>query len=287
MADGAEQPLHRGEHVRLGAALPDLADEGAAGRQHLAGEPERRLQQRHDPQVVGAGVSGRGWRHVAEHDIGLARERVADQRRRRLVEEVGAQHLRPRDGPHFQQVEREHAAAAGLPGANAFDRDLSPSPRRGAQIDDARARPQQPEAVVQLDQLERGARTKAAALGFRDVGIGELPLQPAAGGRRPLPAALQPATARPPGKSSPAEAGQCRAQARGAHDRRRRPMPMPPRRRSGRLVRHTHAQPAPPFPPRSPSCPVSRFTTEPAPRRNFPLAPEGSTPGASPGDHVT
>ncbi len=98
---------------------------------------------------------------------------------------------------HF--LVREHATAAGLSGAHAFDRDLGPAAWRGAEIDDARARPQQPEPIVQLDQLEGGARTETAALRFRDIGIGELPLQPTAGGCRALLAVLQPAAARAPG----------------------------------------------------------------------------------------
>ena len=49
-------------------------------------------------------------------------------------------------------------------------RDLRPAAGRGAEIDDALARREQPVAVVELDQLEGRAGAIAFGMGARDVG---------------------------------------------------------------------------------------------------------------------
>ena len=51
-------------------------------------------------------------------------------------------------------------------------------PGRGAEIDHARAFLEEARLVVDLDQLEGGARAHALALGARDIRIVELALQP-------------------------------------------------------------------------------------------------------------
>ena len=60
----------------------------------------------------------------------------------------------------------------------ALDRDLRPAARRRAQVDDPAAAAQQAELVVELHQLERGARAQALLLRGADIGVVQLPLQP-------------------------------------------------------------------------------------------------------------
>ena len=77
----AKSRLSAASKFVLGAALQDLRDERAVGREHFLGEFRRRLDQRHDLQVIGLAVAGRIRRHVGEHHIGAAAEF--------LLEEIG------------------------------------------------------------------------------------------------------------------------------------------------------------------------------------------------------
>src|SRR6516165_1857203 len=63
--------------------------------------------------------------------------------------------------------------------ADARDGDLGPAARRAAEIDDTLAKPQQAKALVELDQLEGGARSVAEPPRFGDIGVVELARQPA------------------------------------------------------------------------------------------------------------
>jgi hypothetical protein len=73
----------------------------------------------------------------------------------------------------------------------AMHRHLQPSAGRTAQVDDARAALDQFEAIVDLGQLVGGARTHALGLGALDIGVRQLPLQPALAGGRALVGGLQ------------------------------------------------------------------------------------------------
>ena len=64
--------------------------------------------------------------------------------------------------------------------ADALARHLAPAAGRGAEIDHARAGLEQMMLVVDLGELEGGARAEALALGPRHIGIVELALEPAA-----------------------------------------------------------------------------------------------------------
>ena len=55
------------------------------------------------------------------------------------VEEIELQHLDAGDRLHLENVDRDHAAAAGI-GADPLRRDLAPAAGRGAEIDHAPAR---------------------------------------------------------------------------------------------------------------------------------------------------
>ena len=54
------------------AARQHLGDERAAGREHVAREISRRLDQPHRAQMIGLLVADRIGRHVRQHQIGLA-----------------------------------------------------------------------------------------------------------------------------------------------------------------------------------------------------------------------
>src|SRR5690606_12276829 len=56
--------------------------------------------------------------------------------------------------------------------------DLRPPARGGAEIEHALSRPEQAEAIVEFDQLERRPRPPALTLRLGDIGIVQLALQP-------------------------------------------------------------------------------------------------------------
>ena len=62
--------------------------------------------------------------------------------------------------------------------ADPLGRDLAPAARRAAEIDHAQAARQQVKALVELLQLERGARAVALLPRLGDIGVVELPRQP-------------------------------------------------------------------------------------------------------------
>src|SRR6185312_4662312 len=100
-----------------------------------------------------------------------------DRRRRGGIEEVLLEDDDARDRLDRQDIERDDLAVARR-GADAFGRDLAPAARRRAEIDDSRSPLQEMKPVVELDQLEGGARAIALALGLGNIGIVELALEP-------------------------------------------------------------------------------------------------------------
>ena len=120
-----------------------------------------------------------------KHDIGRAAQRRDDLCRRVLGEEIELQHDRAGHRLHRQDVGSDELTLA-LRRADALRRDLGPAAGRGAEIDHARAALQEMEAVVELDQLEGGARAIAEALGLGDIGIVELAREPGGRGGRAL-----------------------------------------------------------------------------------------------------
>ena len=71
-------------------------------------------------------------------------------------------------------------------------RHLAPAAGRGAQIEHARAGFEEMVLVVDLGELERGARAQPLALRLGDIGIVELALQPERGRQRTLLGGLDP-----------------------------------------------------------------------------------------------
>ena len=177
MPDRREIALERGEQRPFRASTQHLAKEGAALLEHLAGKQRRRLRQGHDLQVVGLPVAGRISRHVRKHEVGFSVQDCLQPVGGVRLEEIEREDMHARERRHFEPVDRDHAPAS-LAGADPLGRDLAPTARRGAEIDDFRARPQQAIFVIELDQLEGRARAEALALGACHIGVVELAFEP-------------------------------------------------------------------------------------------------------------
>ena len=111
-------------------------------------------------------------RHVGQHEVCLARRAAPPaapawrDRRSRLA------------GTWRPAADRPAAGRATTSAGAARDRDLAPAAGRRAEIDHARATPQQMESLIQLDQLERRARPPALRLRCGHIRIVQLPRQP-------------------------------------------------------------------------------------------------------------
>src|SRR4029077_11354325 len=117
-------------------------------------------------------------RHVGEHDIRAAAEHVVQHGRSARIEEIDPAKRNAGDRRNVQNIDRDDLAPAlGRPDAPC--RDVAPAARRGPEIDHMRTRFEQAVLVVDLDQLVRGTRAHALALGAHDIRIVELALEPA------------------------------------------------------------------------------------------------------------
>ena len=128
--------------------------------------------------MIGGAVARRRRRHVAQDHIGRPVQRLFDARRRAGGEEIESQHRRPRDRVHAADIDGDELAL-GLARLDPLGGDGGPAARRRAEIDHPLAGAEKTEALIDLDELEGGARTKAEALGLGDVGVVELTLEPA------------------------------------------------------------------------------------------------------------
>ena len=192
MLHRAEQPLHALHQLTLGTATEDLGDEGAVFRQHLGGEIQRDLQQMHDPQMIDLRMAAGLGRHVRQHQIGRPAQRLFQKVRGGIVQEVELDQRRMLDRLHRQQVDAHNPATARAARLRPVHGDLGPAARGGAQIHDPLPRFQQPVFLVQLQDLEGRARSVSLALCRHDIGVVQLPLQPAGGRCRPPPGRADP-----------------------------------------------------------------------------------------------
>jgi len=69
MAHLGENPFELRQQCALGPAVKYFGNKSAARTQDFRSDRERRLGQRHDPQMVGRGMAGGRRGHVAQHDI--------------------------------------------------------------------------------------------------------------------------------------------------------------------------------------------------------------------------
>ena len=182
-----------------------LQTKAPPGDEHLAGELGRRLGQPHDAQMVGARCGpcpARPCRR-ARRRRGPRAAAPAAAPARVVVHEIELQELDAGDRLHRQEVDGDHLAPLPSTDAHPLGRHLGPAARRGAEVDHALAGLEQAVLVVDLDQLEGGARAVALALGGGHVGIVELALEPALRGGRALLGGLQPHLELPPPAGPP------------------------------------------------------------------------------------
>src|SRR5271166_7009450 len=102
--------------------------------------------------MVGRGVTGRRWRHIAQDDVGEAAEGQRDHVARRRIANVRAQQGGPEHRRGLGEVDTDDDAAVGTVFATSdypLDRYLGPAARRTAEIEDTLAGPQQPISLVE------------------------------------------------------------------------------------------------------------------------------------------
>ena len=92
-----------------------LATNAPPGFRTVSAKANAVLGQRDDAQMVGRGMAGRGRRHVAEHEIGRAAERLADLAGGGGVGEIALQHRRAGDRVGRVQVDADDGAAPVRP----------------------------------------------------------------------------------------------------------------------------------------------------------------------------
>ena len=113
MSDLSEILFQPKQDFALGTAAQHFGEERPAGLQHQHGEFERRFRQSHDLEVIGMAMSGRMSRHVGENRIGfLPSERVKQNLRRIIGEEIVLDGGYPRNGLHAVHVDGYDAASA-------------------------------------------------------------------------------------------------------------------------------------------------------------------------------
>src|SRR5215472_7980264 len=127
--------------------------------------------------MVGRGVSRCRRRHIANHDVGQATELGFDDGCDGRIVNIGAQDLGSGDRWGLRKVEADDDLSS-VTYSDALDRDLGPAARRAAQIDDPAAAPQQPETIIQLDQLEGCTRPVAEPLRSGDIRVVQLTGEP-------------------------------------------------------------------------------------------------------------
>src|SRR5205814_7323358 len=120
---------------------------------------------------------------IAQHEIGRAAECGAAMVSDGGVAKIALQQGRAWDRIGRREVDPDDGAVALL-GADPRRGDLAPAAGRAAEIDDPHAGSQQMKALVELDQLESGARAIAEAVRVGDIGIVQLAGEPF--GRRRL-----------------------------------------------------------------------------------------------------
>ena len=152
----------------------DLGDISAAGLQHLARKLQARLDQRHGAQMIGLLVADGVGGHVRQNEVGRTAERLPEPVGRAFVHEV---HLQ--DGDAIDRVGRQEVDADYRRLRRLAANHLAPAARRNAKVDDRLHALEQPEALVELEQLVRGAAAIILGPGALDVGVVELAFEPA------------------------------------------------------------------------------------------------------------
>jgi hypothetical protein len=106
--DGGEVLFEQGEQIAVRPARQHLGDKGAARSEILDRKPRRRLDQPHRAQVIGLLVADGVGRHVGQHQIGLAAQRIGERLRGRIGHEIHLEDRHALDRLDRQQVDPHH-----------------------------------------------------------------------------------------------------------------------------------------------------------------------------------
>ena len=134
------------------------------------------FHQRHDLEVVGTRMAGRIGCHVGKHNIGGPAYHFFELIGCSVIEEIELDEVDSRHRLHRQDVNRDHSALFGR--ADPFGSNFAPTPRSGAEINNARTFFEEVRLVVHLHQFVRRPRAHALPLGASNVRVIELTLQP-------------------------------------------------------------------------------------------------------------
>ena len=184
--DRDEILLQKRQKLALGAALKRLRQEMPARLQGPQCEIGGDLDEVHGAQMVGAAMADRRRRHIRQDDVGVAAKGLKQLAGGFVIEEVHLQDGRSRHRFDHQIVDADDTDVVGER-AGALHRHLAPAAGGRAQVDDELAGLEQAVAIVDLDHLVGGSRAITLGPRLADIGVVELPLEPAAGGN------LQPA----------------------------------------------------------------------------------------------
>ena len=172
---GGLEPIEGGAHVsdKIGhhVALEDLGPEVPILPQYLLGQGEGQAHQLDAPGVISGVVSAQGRGHVGEEDVKTIRAQAIEERG---VSHPATDHPDARGRFHSAYVHGHHLALR----TGKFPGHEAPAPRSGPEVQDAVPPPDQVEALLQLDELERGPGPQPLALGRPVIGIPPTALDP-------------------------------------------------------------------------------------------------------------
>ena len=118
MAHLSETVFQALEQLALSAAFQHFGDEGAVCGQNNLGDIERRRTERHDTDMIGAGMACRRRRHIAQHEIRLSAQRRLHGRQRLHIERIQLQFAHSRQRFQFRHIDGDDDGArraAGCP----------------------------------------------------------------------------------------------------------------------------------------------------------------------------
>jgi hypothetical protein len=127
-------------------------------------------------------MTRRRRRHVRHDHIGLTAKPAFDQFIGIIIKEVQLMNIGTRNRFDLLQVDTQNCAnlfaRLFAQGVHAFHRNLTPAPRRTAQINNAGTGNKEPVLFIKLKDLERRTTAIALGLGAFDLRIVQLTLQP-------------------------------------------------------------------------------------------------------------
>ena len=174
MLDRLEVLFEQRQQIGIGPAREHLRHERAAFFQRFDREPRPRFDQPHGAQVIGLFVADRVRGHIRQHQIGRPAQSLLQRGGSSIIHKVHLENGDALDRFDFEQV---YAHDLGL--GRLLAHHLRPPARRDPQIDHALGPADQAEFLVQFDELVCRAAAIAIGLGLLDVGVVQLPFEPA------------------------------------------------------------------------------------------------------------